>query len=61
MYDSFNCVWSRTPCTRSKLTIKRENKTKRSKQENVYFREQVRVIKLKINMNISLDILIAYR
>lgn len=58
MYDSFNCVWSRTPFTRSKLTIKRENKTKRSKQENVYFREQV---KLKINMNISLDILIAYR
>lgn len=58
MYDSFNCVWPRTPFTRSKLTIKRENKTKRSKQENVYFREQV---KLKINMNISLDILIAYR
>ena len=61
MCDSFNCVWSRTPFTRSKLTIKRENKTKRSKQENVYFREQIRVIKLKINMNISLDILIAYR
>lgn len=58
MNDSFNWVWPRTPFTRSKLTIKRENKTKRSKQENVYFREQV---KLKINMNISLDILIAYR
>lgn len=61
MYDSFNCVWPRTPFTRSKLTIKRENKTKRSKQENVNLREQVRVIILKINMNISLNILIGYR